>query len=406
MLALLLFAIQLAATPGSSQLPPSEALSSAMAPFNAARAQADDLTTADNIALGVGIAHASRDCLSLTAKQASYANNAPELLALGKLCLFGQQYEAARTAAVQYMASTEIKDHELPLLMLVSAFMGLGAPGSAVPQVRSLLLQFPYDAQIHLALDQVIDATAGATPEFNQLALEMCGKQNAVTLPLLTGGHAISGKDASVSADTLFGDAVRCMTLARATGDVSAAGTLEQLQNILDLPAWQASAEQAPMQEALARTKMVGRAAPFTVLQGKVLLANGTLEPRSVSLAHGKVLLIPFALWSPSVVSILQTLILSAPQQNFYAITSWAANTGSTDAPNNNLLLAMRDLRKSLPAHTALLVVPDAELKALHADTFPAGVVVRDGKVAANAPLTGKAWVRLVLLGLHGEAAR
>ncbi len=404
MLTFLLLAAQLAAPQGPPQLPPSEAYESALAPFNAARAQADDLTMADGVALGVGIAHASRDCFALTGRQDEYAKNAPDLLALARLCIFGQQYEPARAAAVAYIGLTKPKDHELPLLLLVRSFLGLHSPGSAALQVQSLLRDFPYDAQIHFALDQVIDATAGATPAFNQIALEMCGKQNVATLPLLASGQALPGKDASASAGTLFGDAVRCMTLARATGDISAAGTLTQLRTFAALPAWQASADLGPMRESLARAEMVGQAPPFPVLQAKTFTAAGATVPRSVVLTQSKTVLVPFTLWSPSTLSVLRTLTLSASRQTFYALTSWAANTGAADMPNDSLLLALRDLRRSLPAHVVLLIVPDAELKALHADTFPAGVVVREGKITANGPLVGEGWVRLVLLGLRGES--
>ena len=371
-----------------------------MAPFNAARAQADDLTAADSIALGVGIGRASRDCLALTARVEAFSKSAPEMLALGKLCIFGQQYEPARAAVVRYIALTGPQEHEIALLLLIRAFLGMKAPGSALPQLRSLFTDYPYDAQIHYAADQLIDATAGASPEFNAMALEACGKQNAATLPLLAGGQALPGQESSASASFLFSDAVRCMTLARATGDLSAAGTLRQLQAVVQMPAWQASAELDPMREALARVRMVGQAAPLTVLHRKALTAEGQTLVRSLPLNRGSVVLVPFTLWAPSTLSILQTLTRSAPRQSFYAVTSWAANTGGPDAANDSLVAAMREFRKTLPAHTSLLIVADTELRLFHDDAFPAGIVLREGHVAAAAPLTGAAAVRLLLLSL------
>ena len=47
-------------------LSPSEAYKAAMAPFNAARAQPGDLTDADKLALGIGMADASRNCRALS----------------------------------------------------------------------------------------------------------------------------------------------------------------------------------------------------------------------------------------------------------------------------------------------------------------------------------------------------
>ncbi len=376
-----------------------------MAPFNAARAQADDLTAADGIALGVGISRAAKDCAALTARTEDYARNAPEVLALAKLCLFGQQFEPARAAAVRYIALTDPKEHETALLILIRAFLGLKVPGSALPQWRSLLSDFPYDANVHFAGDQIIDATAGASPGYNDMALEVCGKQNAVTLPLLAGGKALPGKDASATAGFLFSDAARCWMLARDTGDVSAAATLKQLTSIAEEPAWQASAELAPMREALARIGMLGQPVPLPVLHAKALTAAGQ-SPLAVPLTRGSIVLIPCTLWAPSTPSILRTLQLSAPGQRMYAITSWAANTGAADVPNDTLGAGMREFARGLPARVPLLVVPDAELRALHDDAYPASVVVREGKVAANLPLTGEAAVRLLLIGLTGTLPR
>ncbi len=381
-------------------LPPSEALAAAMGPFNAARAQADDLTAADTLALGVGISRAARDCAALTAKPEDDTHNAPEVLALAKLCLFGQQFDPARAAAVRYIALADPKEHEPALLILIRAFLGLKEPGSALPQWRSLVLNFPYDANIQFAGDQILDATAGASPGYNDMALQVCGKQDAVTLPLLAGGKALPGKEASASASFLFSDAVRCWTLARATGD-SAAATLKQLEAVPELPAWQGSAELAPMREALARVRMLGRPSPLPALHAHALSAGQS--PQAVPLARGAVVLVPCTLWAPSTASILRTLRLSAPGQRIYAVTSWAANTGGADAPNENLLAGMREFRRGLPAGVPLLLVPDGEFRLLHEDAFPAGVVMREGQAAANLPLTGEAAVRLLLIGIQGR---
>ena len=47
------------------------------------------------------------------------------------------------------------------MVLLVRALLGLNDPGSAELVVRSLLRDFPYDAEIHFAIDQVIDASEG-----------------------------------------------------------------------------------------------------------------------------------------------------------------------------------------------------------------------------------------------------
>jgi hypothetical protein len=141
---------------------PSEAYKAAMAPFMAAKAQPDDLTDANKFALGIGKAQASRDCIALSADMSAFATNEKELIALGELCIFGEQYELARAALVKYLALPEPPERKLALVLLVRALLGLNEPDGAELQVRSLRQDYPYDAQIHFAIDQVIDAMEGS----------------------------------------------------------------------------------------------------------------------------------------------------------------------------------------------------------------------------------------------------
>ncbi len=142
----------------STPLSPSEAYKAALAPFNAARAQRDDLTEADKFALGIGMAQAARGCLALSADPSSFASEAKELLALGQLCMFGQKYEPARATLVKYLALPQPPERKLALVLLVRALIGVGNPDQADLEVTTLLNDYPYDAQTHFVIDQVIDA--------------------------------------------------------------------------------------------------------------------------------------------------------------------------------------------------------------------------------------------------------
>src|SRR6202043_2730407 len=93
---------------------------------------------------------------------------------------------------------------------------------------------------------------------------------------------------------------------------------------------------------------------------------------------------------SPSAPEILGSLAQSAPRQIIYAITSWRANTGGTDQKSTQVLDGLRSWQRSLPQHVLMLVVPDTELASYAADTFPAGILISDGKVLMNSPLSGR----------------
>ena len=179
----------------SKPLSPTEAYKAALAPFNQTRSQSNDLTDADRFALSIGIAQSSRDCLALSSDVSSFSHDAKELFALGQLCIFGQQFEPARAAFVEYLALPQPPQREQALSLLVRAFLGLNVPASAEAQVSSLLRDYPYDALIHVAIDQVIDNSEGASPFLNDMALKLCATQSAATVPLLTSGKALEGKE-------------------------------------------------------------------------------------------------------------------------------------------------------------------------------------------------------------------
>jgi hypothetical protein len=393
----------------STPLSPSEAYKAALAPFNAAKAQRDDLTDADKFALGIGMTQAARECLALSADPSAFASDAKELLALGQLCIFGQKYEPARAALVKYLALPQLPERKLALVLLVRALIGLGDPEQADVQVSTLLNDYPYDAQTHFVIDQVIDALESEggnakAPVPRAQLLPLCDTQKALTFPLLTSGKGLEGKEISASPSVLFADAIRCVALAAETGQPTAQDMMDQLAAIAQQPAWGGTAELAPMQAALARQQMVGARVPLTSLHGQMLGTN-TLLPRTLVLTRGTVLLLPFTLWAPSTPDVVGDLAKFAPQQPIYAITSWSANTGREDVPSNEILSALRLWRQSLPPHVSMLIVPNAELSTFHIDSFPAGVAIRDGIVRSNSILSSQGAEHMLVRAL-GDGAK
>jgi hypothetical protein len=372
-------------------LAPTEAYKAALTPFTETRSQTNDLTEADKFALGIGIAQASRDCLALSSDISSFSADAKELFALGQLCIFGQRFELARAVLVTYLALRQPPQREQALLLLIRAYLGLEEPGSAEPQVLSLLRDYPYDASIHAVIDQVIDDSEGVSQ--NLLALRLCARQDAATVPLLANGKALQGKDGGASAATLFADAVRCADLARSTGEPN---SLEDLAAIVQQPSWTGTADLALMQGALERQQMVGKNVPLSYLHGTLPAANSLIR-RTVSLKHGTELLVAFTLWSPSTPEIATDLVKFAPQQSIYAITSWHANTGREDVPSNDVLEGLRSWQRSLPKKVSILIVPDSVLSGFHSDVFPVGILIRDGTVVSNLALSGQGAERLLV---------
>jgi hypothetical protein len=377
-------------------LSPSEAYKAALAPLQASRTQPDDLTDADRFALQIGIARASRDCRTLSSNVSSLDRDEKQLIALGDLCLFGQEYGPARDALTKYLALPQPPERKRAMVLLLQALLGLNDPGSAELVVRSLLKDFPYDAEIHFAIDQVVDASEGLSEGLNKMALNLCATQNAVTLPLLASGKALEGKEANASASVLFNDAVRCVSLAKGRDEPSGQEALHQLAAIVQMQSWQGTADYSPMQASLQRQQMVGTQVPLSALHG-FTLTTGKLAPRLISLKRGTVILFPFVLWSPNASEEAGRLARLAPQQTIYAITSWSANTGRDDVPSSEISTALREWQRNLPANVHMVIVPNAELSAFHVNSFPAGIVIREGTLLWNGVLSSQGAERMLI---------
>lgn len=405
-----LLSVLIAAVPAQAQedtkfLSPSEAYKAALLPLKAARAQQNDLTEADKFALGVGIGMASRACLALSADVSALATNAKELLSLGELCLFGQQFEPARASLTKYLVVPDALDKRQALILLARAHLGLNQPASAAAEIKSLLSDYPYDAQIHFAISQVIDAAEGVDATFDKLALHLCETQSAITLPLLVSGKAIEGKDVGASSSALFADAVRCAALSEKSSKDETPTLMQRLIEVAQQKSWMGTADLAPIQATLARQTMVGSMVPLNFLHGNAIAIN-TLVPRTVRLTNGTVILLPFTLWAPGASSVVRDLAKYSAQHRIYAITSWSANTGREDMPSDQILDALREWQRTLPPTVSVLVVPDKELNMFHADSFPSGIVIRDGIVLSNTVLSTQGSERLLLSAIANRVEK
>ena len=393
------------------QLSPSEAFRAAMDPFTQAREQNGDLTEADKLALSLGIARAAQDCQALTAPPHPSPPDPAQKLALGRLCLFGQQYAQASASLEGYLALLSPPDRETALILLVRAFLGLKSPGSAAIQVYSLFRDYPYDAQIHTAADEAISACEDTYLGLDTYATQICKKQADATLPLLMQGKSLQSKEGAISPAALYADALRCTMLARDTGSQTTSldsttgdESLDSLAKIVEETAWQHTADLPLMQQSLARAQMVGQRSPLEVLHAKQLSSNGPLIPRVLTLGRGTIVLVPFTLWSPSAPEVIQKVLEAAPSASIYALSSWSANTGVEDVATPPILSALRQLRKGLSPKVTMLMVPDTELSAFHVDQYPVGIAIHNGIVLSNVVLADDGSIRMALHAVQPAA--
>jgi hypothetical protein len=386
-----------AAAPAMS---PTDAYLYAMQPFNNARSAPDDLTEADKWALGIAIARAKEQCELHSKKKFE----AEDLLAEGKLCIFGQDYEPARHRLINYLALPEPRAPEIGRLLLARAFIGLGSISAAESHMESLLSLFPYDASIHLGIDMVIDAAA-ASDSADDLAVipRLNEQQLPPILDALAHGGSLNGNGDSVDAALLVRDALRCAdALRRNYKPDDAAKIVAQIKTLVAAPPIVSSASYPAIQNALTRYEMFQQPSPVRELHGAEWTSGGANIARVVPLydtdpaAHrivrgsgshtivraldDRTLVLVFSLAGPAssdtIHKILDRLAHDhiTPGLKVIAVTSFAANIG-VDTPTPQLLAALKAFRALLPPKLPTLIVPDAQLKPFAIDMGPAAIL-------------------------------
>lgn len=385
---------------------PAEAYLYAMQPFNNARSAPDDLTDADQWALGIGVARAKEQCE--LHKRDKF--DGEDLLAMGKLCIFGHDYNWARQYLIAYIGLPQPQSPEVGRLLLARAFVGLQSISSAESQIESLLSLYPYDASIHLGIDMVVD-TAAASDATDDL--DVIGRLDEQQLPhtldaLAHGGIVPESNGDQVNLLLLVNDALRCAdTLRRAFKQDQADAIVTKVKAAVAADAIVRSALYPAIQNALARYALPGQTSAVRSFHGDELPMTGPPVPRAVPLydtdpaAHrivrringtttmvrttdDRTLVIVFSLAGPASQSaIRQTLVRLAqdhltPGLRVFAVTSYAANVG-TDTPVPAVLQSLREFRSTLPPTLPVYLVPDSQLQPFAIDTWPAAILF-DGK--------------------------
>jgi len=362
-----------------TKMSPGEAYRYSMQPFVDARQAPNDYTDADKWAWRLSIARAKEQCAGL----APFKEQTEELLALGKLCLLGQDFESARAALIAYLGLPKMASAEEAHVLLARAFLGLKWISSAESQMQSLMSVFPYDADIHLAIDQVIDAAEASNNPMDTAVMDRLNDQQLpFTLKALANGGSLKGADIAVDASTLARDALRCAGALRRIGKPKdAEAIVSQVKAALEAPPIATSASALVIQTALARYAMTGQASPWKTVHGTAILSNGTLVPSSAMFTGRKTVIVVFSLAAPASSDVINK-IAAALQQNkqelavkLIAATSYAANAGE-DTQSRAVLETLKAFRPSIPARVPLLIAPENELKVFSIDAYPAAIVI------------------------------
>ncbi|HTV15782.1 MAG TPA: hypothetical protein VME68_13765 [Acidobacteriaceae bacterium] len=391
---------------------PGEAYLYAMTPFNNARSAPNDLTEADEWALSIGISRAKDQCEQL--REQKLADE--DLLAYGKLCILGQDFDPARSSLIDYLAIPTAKAPEVGRLLLARAFIGLRWIPSAESQVESLVSLYPYDASIHLAFDMVIDA-AEASDDADDLAV--ASRLNELQLPHILDALAHAGQNPanvvppsngdSVDISFVVRDALRIAdSLRRAYKPEDATKIVDQTMTDTAIPAVINSAAWPVIQAELARYDLFQKPSPVRVFHGAELPATAAMptahavllydpdpaahrivrhinaSTTSVRMTDDRTLVLVFSLAGPASDSAIHAMVNRlaldhvTPGLKVIAVTTFTANIGQ-ETPTQEVINSIRGFRAGLPAALPVYIVPDSELKPFAIDSWPAAILI-DGK--------------------------
>lgn len=213
------------AAPDPNALPqelPGAIYKDAMHPLDMVRMSLDNWSDAELGALGVGMHKAKEACDG--AKPENYSGD--DLYDLARLCSFGQDWNAANAAALDYVRGGLEPHRAQAYALSMNALVHINAMDLAVGTAQEMLRRLPYDAEVAYAIRYMKDTLEqAADPE----ALKLAEKEHAAILQALSAGvplKALHG-DAVIGLGPLYDSAMELAFLQRYAGDAPAAAATE-----------------------------------------------------------------------------------------------------------------------------------------------------------------------------------
>ncbi len=379
----------------SRPLSPSEELAASMLPFEQVRQQPDDLTDADRHALAVGREHAKQSCKALSAVDDQDPLKS-DLLELGHLCLFGQQFELARKNLLKYMSLASVTKVDPARLMLSRAFLGAGDPINAAIQANQLLQAEPVSDDTYTLGMDIMNSVSLRQSDFT-------GNIKSLGTSLIENGLKLVNdapdKRHNLSVSAIYGNTLRCIQVLKA-GGVTVDPQVEQRAIALPKSSDVTSGlELDRMASALRDFQALGSSTPIKHLNGVEITKTGAKIPREFDLTQGSWLLLTSAVWTPSTSRIVSEMLSAAPKLHLMVLTSDFVNVGlgSSTVEQESELTAFA---AKMPSQVKVVKLSTEQMKLLGADNMPYGTTISDGTVKMKTAIDGETAERLTLLSI------
>jgi thiol-disulfide isomerase/thioredoxin len=191
-----------------------------MHPLDVVRTSLDNWSDAELGALVAGMHKAGEDCAK--AKPTDYKGE--DLFNLARLCNFGQDWNDANTAALNYLDSRAEEHRTQAYALSMNALVHINAIDQAVQTAREMLHRLPYDAEVALALRGLKNFLEESS---NPIAATLAADEHPMIVTALEQGVPLKAThgDAVMGVGALYESAMQLAFLERYAGNNQSAET-------------------------------------------------------------------------------------------------------------------------------------------------------------------------------------
>jgi thiol-disulfide isomerase/thioredoxin len=382
---------------------PSDLYREARHPLEVVRRSLDNWSDAELGALAVGMHRAGEDCAKV--KPADYKGD--DLFDLARLCSFGQNWDGANTAAIDYVGTRAEEHRAQAYAISVNALVRMNAMDLAVETAREMLHKLPYDAEVAYSLRDLKESLEEAS---NPIAVELAADEHTAILEALEQGVPLKAThgEAVIGLGELYESAMQLAFLERYYGrNEIAETTVAEVQGALPATAALPAEDRQRVNSVTARYRLLGTHVPEVKVVRSLQSANAKaqFDPNF----GAATVLVLFPDWCVDCRRMMKTL------------TEFAAVNRDTPIHAYGLVFADDLLLSGQSAHeknfkemsgTQTFVVPAATTETFGATDFPTGIVLDGagtvrfiGQIPGDA-FNGDSYIGKVIVRMaHEEAA-
>lgn len=346
---------------------PGDLYKEARHPLEVVRRSLDNWSDAELGALAEGMHRAGQDFARV--KAADYKGD--DLFDLARLCSFGQDWNGANTAAIDYVSSRAEEHRAQAYAISVNALVRMNAMDLAVETEREMLRKLPYDAEVAYALRDMKGSLEEAS---NPIAVELAADEHTAILEALAQGIPLKAThgEAVIGLGELYESAMQLAFLERYYGrNEIAETTVAEVQGALPATAALPAEDRQRISSVTARYRLLGMHVPEVKVVRSLQSVNAKAQ---IDQNFGSAtVLVLFPDWCATCRRMMKTL------------TEFAVVNRDTPIHAYGLVFADDAVLVGQPAReknfkemsgTQTVVVPAATTEIFGATDFPTGIVL------------------------------